>query len=64
METAVAAYAPTYLRIENTGENWKEESEFRLLVVSKAFEDLKGTRRKPGGRNRNRWTGCCAGARC
>jgi len=49
-KTLRAAYAPTYLRIENTGENHKDESEFRLLVVSKAFEDLKGTRRKPGGR--------------
>ena len=49
-KTLRAAYTPTYLRIENTGEVHKDESEFRLLVVSKAFEDLKGTRRKPGGR--------------
>ena len=49
-KTLRAAYTPTYLRIENTGEVHKDESEFRLLIVSKAFEDLKGTRRKPGGR--------------
>ena len=49
-KTLRAAYVPTYLRIENTGDVHKDESEFRLLIVSKAFEDLKGTRRKPGGR--------------
>ena len=37
------------LKIENTGAVWADESEFRILVVSKAFESLEGTRKKPGG---------------